>query len=199
MSQFIENNWNFSSTALTRYLGEKITIDEFDKTNGEYLSCILGIEKCNTGIKLVFDVSDDDLYMSKQNNFNTMESDGIHLLICATKNYVYLSIFLMPKLDNGILDVVVYNVLDNTIIDKTEIKATIECFNDYYRMYIELTEKFIIKNHMKEYFYLGFVTSNCDRKTKYRKNGLILSKEKEQWFNPLFFSKIYLRYGTNKA
>ncbi len=195
LSEFIDDNWNCNGTALCKYYGEQIL---FLKTVGENiddsekLSCKLTISDSDKGIKLLFEVSDNDFCMSDLKNLNTLENDGIHLLLCSTQKYVYRSIFFVPKCENQILKVVVYDVLKDVIIDKCLIDANIEKFESYYKISVVLSEKFLIENCMDQYFYMGYVIPDCDSRTKQRKRALILSEPEEQWYNPLCFIKVLL-------
>lgn len=54
------------------------------------------------------------------------------------------------------------------------------------------SNKFIEKHHLNSYFYMVMVISDCSSETQYRKNQLILSEEDSQWYNPIYFAKIYI-------
>lgn len=65
-------------------------------------------------------------------------------------------------------------------------------FESGYIITATLTEKFIIENNLKDYFYMGVVVSDCNTKYKKRINEIVLSKTKSEWYNPTDFAKIYM-------
>ena len=64
--------------------------------------------------------------------------------------------------------------------------------DDFYIITVVLSNEFLIESHMDAYFYLGVVVSDCSNETKRRKNQLILAEEESQWYNPIFFAKVYM-------
>ena len=195
LSKYIDENWNCNNTATCKHLGECFEISKpvgEEPCKNKTLSCELLIDRCEKGISLQFTVSDDDFYISDYNNFGTLESDGVHLLLCGTQKYTYMSIFLVPKIKNDSIEVFAYDVLNNTVIDSMDIQARIQKYDDYYILQAVLSNEFLSKHEIDKYFYVGFVISDCDRETKYRKNALISSDPETEWYNPLHFLKVDL-------
>ena len=195
LSKYIDENWNYNNTAICKHLGECFEISKpvsEESCGNKTLSCELLIDRCEEGISLQFTVSDDDFYVSDYNNFGTLESDGVHLLLCGTQKYTYMSIFLVPKIKNDSIEVFAYDVLNNTLIDSMDIQARIQKYDDYYILQAVLSNEFLSKYEIDKYFYVGFVISDCDRETKYRKNALISSDPETEWYNPLHFLKVDL-------
>ena len=195
LSKYIDENWNYNNTAICKHLGECFEISKpvsEESCGNKTLSCELLIDRCEEGISLQFTVSDDDFYVSDYNNFGTLESDGVHLLLCGTQKNTYMSIFLVPKIKNDSIEVFAYDVLNNTLIDSMDIQARIQKYDDYYILQAVLSNEFLSKYEIDKYFYVGFVISDCDRETKYRKNALISSDPETEWYNPLHFLKVDL-------
>lgn len=195
LSKYIDENWNCNNTATCKHLGECFEISKpvgEEPCKNKTLSCELLIDRCKEGISLQFTVSDDDFYVSDYNNFGTLESDGVHLLLCGTQKYTYMSIFLVPKIKNDSIEVFAYDVLNNTMIDSMDIQARIQKYDDYYILQAVLSNEFLSKHEIDKYFYAGFVISDCDRETKYRKNALVSAEPATEWYNPLHFLKIDL-------
>ena len=195
LSKYIDENWNYNNTAICKHLGECFEISKpvsEESCGNKTLSCELLIDRCEEGISLQFTVSDDDFYVSDYNNFGTLESDGVHLLLCGTQKYTYMSIFLVPKIKNDSIEVFAYDVLNNTLIDSMDIQARIQKYDDYYILQAVLSNEFLSKHEIDKYFYAGFVISDCDRETKYRKNALVSAEPATEWYNPLHFLKIDL-------
>ena len=195
LSKYIDENWNYNNTTTCKRLGECFKISKpvgEEPSENKTLSCELLIDRCEEGISLQFTVSDDDFYVSDCNNFGTLESDGVHLLLCGTQKYTYMSIFLVPKIKNDSIEVLAYDVLNNTVIDSMDIQARIQKYDDYYILQAVLSNEFLSRYEIDKYFYVGFVVSDCDRETKYRKNALISSDPEKEWYNPLHFLKIDL-------
>lgn len=195
LSKYIDENWNYNNTATYKHLGECFEISKpvgEEPCENKTLSCKLLIDRCEEGISLQFTVSDDDFYISEYNNFGTLESDGVHLLLCGTQKYTYMSIFLVPKIKNDSIEVFAYDVLNNTVIDSMDIQGRIQKYDDYYVLQAVLSNEFLSKHEIDKYFYVGFVISDCDRETKYRKNSLVSAEPATEWYNPLHFLKIDL-------
>ncbi len=195
LSKYIDENWNYNNTATYKHLGECFKISKpvgEEPSENKTLSCELLIDRCKEGISLQFTVSDDDFYVSDYNNFGTLESDGVHLLLCGTQKYTYMSIFLVPKIKNDSIEVFAYDVLNNTVIDSMDIQARIQKYDDYYVLQAVLSNEFLSKHEIDKYFYVGFVISDCDRETKYRKNALVSAEPASEWYNPLHFLKVDL-------
>ena len=55
--------------------------------------------------------ADDDFCFSNENSFDTLTSDGVHLLLCGTKEYSYNSIFFFPKAVAGKNEAIACDVL----------------------------------------------------------------------------------------
>lgn len=195
LSKYIDENWNYNNTATCKHLGECFEISKpvgEESCENKRLSCELLIDRCEKGISLQFTVSDDDFYVSDYNNFGTLESDGVHLLLCGTQKYTYMSIFLVPKIKNDSIEVFAYDVLNNTVIDSMDIQARIQKYDDYYILQAVLSNEFLSRHEIDKYFYAGFVISDCDIETKYRKNALVSAEPATEWYNPLHFLKIDL-------
>lgn len=195
LSKYIDENWNHNNTTTCKRLGECFKISKpvsEESCGNKTLSCELLIDRCEEGISLQFTVSDDDFYVSDYNNFGTLESDGVHLLLCGTQKYTYMSIFLVPKIKNDSIEVFAYDVLNNTVIDSIDIQARIQKYDDYYILRAVLSNEFLSRHQIDKYFYVGFVISDCDRETKYRKNALVSAEPATEWYNPLHFLKIDL-------
>lgn len=158
------------------------------------LSCIIDSEKVRDGLKLSFKVSNDDFYFSDMDNYDTLASDGVHLLLCGTEEYSYNSIFFFPKQIDGEIRVVVCDVLNNRnqILTDDLIKAEFSKTERDYTITAILSNEFLKENNLNSYLYMGLVISDCSSETHRRKNQLILSEEDSQWYNPVYFAKIIM-------
>lgn len=156
------------------------------------LSCNISTKKTSNGIELTFAVSDDDFYFSDMDSFDTLASDGVHLLLCSTEEYFYNSIFFFPKSVDNKIKVLACNVLNNAniVLDEDIVKTYFSETKGGYIISAFFSNNFIMNNHMKNYFYMGLVISDCNSKEKHRTNGIILSEVDSEWFNPIYFAKI---------
>ncbi len=168
---------------------------EEEKPGHRILSCEVRTERVNEGIQLCFVVSDDDLYCSDAGDYDTVSSDGVHLILCGTRAYSYNSIFFFPKKKNEQISVIAVNVHNdiNTVIEKTDIHAELIQTACGYSISAVLTNKFIEMNHLDPYFYMGLVISDCDGETMRRQRYIVLPKDNAQWFNPLYFARIEMK------
>lgn len=197
LSNYINENWETRREKnIYRKVGEKISLAKKSSNEIEQgLKCDIVIQKITNGLKIIFEVSNEDFFISDSNNYDTQTSDGVHLLLCGTEKYSYNSIFFFPKEINGSIKVVVCDVLNNRniVFDDTLIRAEFLKTNRTYTIKAVLCNEFIEKNHLASYFYMGLVVSDCSSKTKRRKNQLILSEEDSQWYNPTYFAKIDMK------
>ncbi len=198
LGRYIDDSWLIHQhDNIHIRIGDSFIVNEKEEETAGHriLSCEVHTEQVNEGIQLCFAVSDDDLYCSDAGNYDTMSSDGVHLILCGTRAYSYNSIFFFPKIINGQMSVVAVNVHNdmNTVIEKTDIRAELTQTACEYSISAVLTHKFIGINHLDPYFYMGFVISDCNRETMRRQRYIVLPKDNAQWFNPLYFAKIEMK------
>lgn len=156
------------------------------------LLCTINTQLALDGIELIFSFSDDDFCFSDAENFDTLSSDGVHLLLCGTKEYSYSSIFLFPKIINGEIKVVACDILygKNTVFNDNLIRTTFAKTENGYMISCTLSNAFLIEKHLNSYFYMGLVISDCCSKTHFREDQLILSDQGAEWYNPIYFAKV---------
>lgn len=192
---FIEENWNKNKKKnISIKLGENILLIKktADIKPQQDLYCDINTERINEGIKIDFKVSNDDLCITGNENFDTHASDGVHLLLCGTERYSYNSIFFFPKDVNGVMKVMAYDVLNNKnkVLDDKMITAQFFNTDRDYTITVVLSNKFIEKNCFGSHFYMGLVISDCSDNIQGRRNQLILTEDDSQWNNPTYFAKI---------
>ena len=193
LCNYIDNNWTLrKENNIHIQIGDSFDLIKNSITQQceTELSCKIATKKMPDGIELTITVSDDDFCFSKIDNFDTMASDGVHLLLCSTENYSYNSIFFFPKLIDNKIKIWAYDVLNNTVLDEDFVKTYFSETKDGYIITILFSNEFIINNHMKNYFYMGLVVSDCNSEEKHRTNGIILSAVDSEWYNPIYFAKI---------
>ncbi len=191
LCDYINNKWLARREKnISKKVGDSITLNKASKNGSEYdLSCFISTEKSAEGLNVVFKVSNDDFCISERNDYNTMISDGVHLLLCGTEEYSYNSIFFFPKEIDGNIEVIPYDALNNETLSDDLIKAEFTKTENEYCITAGFSNEFLQKNHLNLYLYLGLVISDCSSHTHYRKNSLILSEEDSQWYNPIYFAK----------
>ena len=196
LCDYIDQKWEARRERnISRNLGDTILLAKKAIDEGkEELVCDIKTEKVKDDLRIVFKVSSDDFCISDSNNFDTQASDGVHLLLCSTDGYSYNSFFFFPKEHNGSYKVITCDVLNNphTILEDTVVKTDFVKNDDFYIITVVLSNEFLIESHMDAYFYLGVVVSDCSNETKRRKNQLILAEEESQWYNSIFFAKVYM-------
>lgn len=203
LSNYIDYQWNNrASKNLQIALVGEFTLDDpiikdQEISNDYQLSCMVQIEKKDDGISIVFRVSNDDFCFSENNDYDTLTSDGVHLIICGTRKYSYNSIFLFPKIVDGEIVVIPVNVLNgvNSEISDLSISTSYQKFESEYIITIVLKNEFLKANSIEQCFYLGLVISDCSSKTKKRKAELVLSNPYDEWYNPAYFAKINIKHG----
>ena len=173
--------------------GESILLTKKSEDGeNEDISCNVETKKTTEGLRIIFKVSNSDLSISEINDYNTLGSDGVHLLLCGTEKYSYKSIFFFPKLIDDEIKIVVCDVLNNknTILGDDLINADFYKTDNNYTIIANIKNRFLEENHLKTYFYMGLVISDCNSETHYRKNQLILSEIESYWYNPVYFARI---------
>lgn len=194
LSNYVNDNWKARREKnIYRKVGETISLTKVSlEESKQNLNCTIDIERIIDGLKIVFKVSNDDFCISEIDNYDTLASDGVHLLLCGTDKYSYNSIFFFPKEINGEIKVVVCDVLNNRniVFEDNLIRAEFFKTDKNYTITAVVSNEFIEENHLASYFYMGLVISDCNSETQRRKNHLILSEEDSQWDNPTYFAKI---------
>ena len=158
------------------------------------LKCDIKMDKIKDDLVVTFKVSTRDFYISGLDEFHTLSSDGVHLLLCSTNVYSYNSIFLFPKENNGSYKVIACDVLRKpyAILDDSTIKADFTKTEDGYVLTAILSNKFLSENHLDPYFYMNVIIPDCNPETQTRRDQLMLTRDDSQWYNPMFFAKIYM-------
>lgn len=193
---YVNDNWSARKDKNIKInIGESFELNK--KRNEQIeskLSCKVDAAKNTKGVKFTFTILDDDIYFSDIDNYDTQSSDGVHLLLCGTEKYTYNSIFLFPKQIGNEIEVIACDVLNdiNTVLDKNLIETSYERVKGGYIITAILSNEFLSKNHIYNYFYLGLVVSDCDSKEKRRINEIISSENDDEWFNPAYFTMIKL-------
>ena len=143
-------------------------------------------------ISLSFAVADDDFCFSNENSSDTLTSDGVHLLLCGTKEYSYNSIFFFPKAVAGRIEAIACDVLSsrNVIFRDDLIETKFVKKEQGYIITAVLSNAFLKNEHLDSYFYMGVAISDCSSKTSRRENQLILSQNDAQWYNPIYFARV---------
>lgn len=193
LTNYINDNWEARREKnICKKVGEIISLSKEPSEEIQDLNCVIDTEKTAEGLKVVFKVPNDGFCISEIDNYDTQASDGVHLLLCGTEQYSYNSIFFFPKQIDGEIRVVVCDVLNNRnqILTDDLIKAEFSKTENDYTITAMLSNKFLKKNNLNSYLYMGLVISDCSSETHRRKNQLILSEEDSQWYNPTYFAKI---------
>ena len=198
LSGYIDSQWNnrvyknLQIDSVGGFTLDNPIIKDQEINNNYLLTCNVQVKKSENGIKLVFKVTNDDFYFSKAKDYDTLTSDGVHLIICGTKKYSYNSIFLFPKIVDDEIVVIPVNVLnsENSEISDLLISTSYQKFETEYIITAVLKNEFLKRNNIEKHFYLGLVISDCSSKTKKRKGELILSNPYNEWYNPVYFAKV---------
>lgn len=196
LCNYINANWDKNREAnMCIKIGEPISLTKkaTDPEKGS-AKCDIKIDKINDDLVMTFKVSTKDFYISGLDEFHTLSSDGVHLLLCSTNVYSYNSIFLFPKENNASYKVIACDVLRNPyeILDDTTIKADFTKTEDGYVLTAILSSKFLSENHLDPYFYMNIIIPDCNPETRERRGQLMLTQDDSQWYNPMFFAKIYM-------
>ena len=195
LCKYIDENWNKRQmNNLYKKSGESFSLVTGKNKIACDLSCSICIKSISEGLKIIFKVSNDDFCVSEIGDYNTLASDGVHLLLCGTEEYSYNSIFFFPKEIDGEIKVIVCDVFNyrNKVLDDDLINAKILKTENDYTITVILSNVFLEENHLSSYFYMGVVISDCSSETHSRKNALILSEETSQWYNHIYFAKVVI-------
>lgn len=198
LSGYIDYQWNnrvyknLQIDSVGGFTLDNPIIKDQEINNNYLLTCNVQVKKSENGIKLFFKVTNDDFCFSKEKDYDTQTSDGVHLIICGTEKYSYNSIFLFPKIVDDEIVVIPVNVLnsENSEISDLLISTSYQKFETEYIITAVLKNEFLKRNNIEKHFYLGLVISDCSSKTKRRKGELILSNPYNEWYNPVYFAKV---------
>lgn len=195
LGQYIDKKW--SENFLVLY-SKKINIAKdndvifYDKNKKKHNNLLkkLIFNSNLKGLLITFFVNDANLCITSRYNYDTLKSDGIHLLICNSIHYVYDSIFLFPKNQNGKIVIIPIDVIKNKEITKKEINCSFYRYNNSYALKVLLTPNFFVRRYITNSFYFNFIISNCDSNKKIRVNEYRLVQE-GYWFNPVNYYKLF--------
>ena len=196
LSKFIDDYWiKHSSKNISIRVGDSFILDRpiaKDFEGNDNLTCMASTEKIGCDLKLTFKVTNDDLCLTAEDNFDTSASDGIHIMLFGTEKYSYNSIYVFPKIINGTAKAIPVDVKrgNREIIDTSLIIADCEFTDGDYTVTVTLTKKFLQDNSLTNYLYMGLIVVDCSSKTKKRKAELVLSDTYSEWYNPTYFAKI---------
>ena len=198
LSGYIDYQWNnrvyknLQIDSVGGFTLDNPIIKDQEINNYYLLTCNVQVKKSENGIKLFFKVTNNDFCFSKEKDYDTQTSDGVHLIICGTEKYSYNSIFLFPKIVDDEIVVIPVNVLnsENSEISDLLISTSYQKFETEYIITAVLKNEFLKRNNIEKHFYLGLVISDCSSKTKKRKGELILSNPYNEWYNPVYFAKV---------
>ena len=156
------------------------------------LSCDVSTEKVDEGLKLKFVVSNNDFCFTEIGNYDTKASDGIHLMLFGTEKYSYNSIYVFPKIINGVATAIPIDVKASewVALDKSLIDASCEYTDRDYTITMLLKDKFLQENGLSKYLYMGLVIVDCSPETRKRKAELVLADTYSEWYNPTYFAKV---------
>lgn len=149
------------------------------------------LEATRDGLKVKMCVKTRNKHFSPIGNFDSLFSDGVHMILGGATNFLYKSIFLFPKLTDNGYQVFPIDTLDekSTPIESSLIKCSCMVEDDGYVLIADFSNAFLLKNKLFPAFYFNFIVSFCEKENCRRTNELILTKKKRQWFNPLYMSK----------
>lgn len=113
-------------------------------------------------------------------------------MLYGTEKYTYNSIYVFPKIINGVAAAIPIDVKasDHVELDKSLVVTSCEYTDRDYTITMLLKDKFLQENGMGKYLYMGLVVVDCSSKTKKRKAELVLSDTYSEWYNPTYFAKI---------
>ena len=198
LSRFIDEFWEKRSAKNIHIKsGEGFVLDKpflkgYKGQQKYELSCAVSTEKVVEGLKITFVVSNDDFCFTEIDNYDTNASDGIHLMLFSTEKYSYNSIYVFPKITNGVATAIPIDVKasERVELDKSLVVTSCEYTDRDYTITMLLKDKFLQENGMGKYLYMGLIVVDCSSKTKKRKAELVLSDTYSEWYNPTYFAKI---------
>lgn len=173
-------------------IGEEDSIKSPDESSN--LRCNMKTEKYADGIKFVFKVCDNDILTSRTDEYNTVSSDGVHLVLFNPAPYFYKSIFFFPKRENdGRINVKVCDVLSEPYLLKRDIiSADFDLTDDGYVITAFLTSEFLKSGNIENEVYFNYMISDCDAHTGQRRETLLPMDSIETWYDPSYFIKLNL-------
>jgi len=198
LSGFIDEFWekrsvkNIHIKAGEGFMLDKPFMKEYKGQQQYELSCTISTEKVDEGLKITFVVSNDDFCFTEIGNYDTNASDGIHLMLFGTEKYSYNSIYVFPKIINGIATAIPIDVKASNWVelDKSLMVTSCAYTNSDYTITMLLKDKFLQDNGLSKYLYMGLIVVDCSSETNKRKAELVLSDTYSEWYNPTYFAKV---------
>ncbi|MBQ6687478.1 MAG: nucleotidyltransferase family protein [Bacilli bacterium] len=185
IGNYIDANWNqYWCNVIKNKDGYSFS------NNDEHFSAKFDIIKSDGSLNIAIKVKDSDLSFSEPDNFDYMQSDGVHLMICSTPKYSYSGIFLFPKYIDGVYKILVYDFVSNKLISSELIEASIDINSYGYDVKVYFKNKFLMNNQISNCFYFGIIVSNCIKSCKHRISFLSHTNLESSWYDPVGFLKI---------
>lgn len=195
IEKFINEKWNGSEKLnLTENSQETFSIryhhwkveEEFE--NDADFKCTCTVINRSNKIEMFFEVLQEDICFSEENQLDDSETDGIHLFLCSTHKFLYRSIFLFPKIICGETKVIAIDAVTNEGVE--DLICNLEITSNGYHLGIFLNAPFIKKNLLESNFYLGAIAAKCCPNTGKRIRELTMSPRVEYWYSPTWFAKV---------
>ena len=195
VEKFINEKWNgrevlnltekTEKTFLIPYHHWKVE-EEFE--NDADFKCTCTVINRSNKIEVFFEVLQEDICFSEENQLDDSETDGIHLFLCSTHKFLYRSIFLFPKIICGETKVIAIDAVTNEGVE--DLICNLEITSNGYHLGIFLNAPFIKKNLLESNFYLGAIAAKCCPNTGKRIRELTMSPRVEYWYSPTWFAKV---------
>lgn len=149
------------------------------------------LEATGDGLKVKMCVKTKNKHFSPVEHYDSLFSDGVHMILGGADEFLYNSIFLFPKLTDNGYRVIPIDTLDKKgePIESSLIKCSCIVEDDGYVLTADFSNAFLLKNKLFPAFYFNFIVSFCEKDNCRRTSELVLTKKKRQWFNPLYMSK----------
>ena len=125
-------------------------------------------------------------------NFEPLENDGIHLLLCTVNPFEYKSVFVFFRQDKGELLAIPYEINENRIVGEGELKCRIIDGERKFILEVKVNNDCLFGERDRCELYFGYVISVCDSQKKSRCMSWVLTDEEKNWYNPLYFRKLIL-------
>lgn len=196
LTEYIKQNRNTSANRIELNRGQKMLVCDNSQTvyDGQSLLAEVFMNNNEFGVVVTFIVLADCFSFSEENEYEPLNNEGVHILLCSAIKGTYSNLFIFLKNQNNKICPIVFDLKNNKKLEENCINASFEFTNGGYSLSIKLNQKYLYEKGLDENFYFGFVISNCDKQSQFRKNEIISSSIPKEWYNPAYHYEIIVNH-----
>ncbi|MBQ7153749.1 MAG: hypothetical protein IJR83_07450, partial [Clostridia bacterium] len=132
-----------------------------------------------------------NLVMSAIDKYDTLKSDGIHLIACTTNPYMYLSVFFFPKMVGENIKVLAFDDISKAIYPDDAFQPKFIKKDDGYLIEFLINKSYFPPIYQNNHLFCDMVMAVCNPFTQERGQSISRVKNTKRWFLPSEYIKVW--------